>query len=435
MTIYLPQKVATFRQAFDETCERITNNKKDAAFYTLLVGLAGSLQEHHLTKDFIQGFENESAKLKQDFSVASLAALEDSWIRLWKYHRRSFKHRKQLVQIKRIVTKPKEITYSTLYRQISFRMWEFRHFSPFCDAIHEIPKLFKDAQFNIKLGTNQFDYSNSSKALYFAKKMVVPLQLKKKDKLWNFHKKIFTHQFTSTAFDRPVECLPQALFSPKIEEIEKQFFAPGQNDHEKRQNIIFAAEINPISCWERIQFLKQCFAANEPPVSIPFKGRWQTIRDSSWQSAQKRCEAGVLLGAKMALMQKLSPNPCSDVDVFLACEHQIHRKDYEQYIQSLKSHIHHCLLKIEDQQANERNTQGKLPGSQKEWFLIDLAKQYWDENSKAHHDEVFENYLVKCPPDKQLSRDRWNKIIQKNHLDPRSPKDKKRGKGKKTSQN
>lgn len=101
MTIYLPDNISGFRQAFDETCERILSNEQDTAFYTLLIQFVSTLRGHPLLKDSIHNIETEHSQRKQEFNVASLESIEDSWRRLWKYHCKSLKHRKQLANIKR----------------------------------------------------------------------------------------------------------------------------------------------------------------------------------------------------------------------------------------------------------------------------------------------------------------------------------------------
>ncbi len=438
MTIYLPDSVSLFRQAFDAVCDRILQSKNTTAFYMLYVELIKNLREHPLLENFILELEAETTKHKQAFSIAALEALEDSWLRLWKYHRR-LKHRKQLVHIKRMITMPEAISYSPLYNRILFSMWEFRYHSPFFRSINEAPRLFQSAQSEINLAPVQFDYSSSSEA-YFAKRKVTQCKLGAKDKRRNLHNKIFNPGPPKKImkFRRSAECVRNALFSRKIAEIEQKFIIPGQNDDEKRQNMQIMAETNPVICWERLRFLRECFIANGTfPAPAPFKGRWSSVREMAWNSARERCDIEVFKGAKMALGQKLSPDPCSSIDLFLMCEHRIHRRDYERYLHSLKNHIQAQLFKIESiqQKAAEENPLLVLPGTQKKNFVIDLANKCWKINPNANYDEVYLHYLINCPASRQLSRTSWERIIRKAKIDPRPKEAKKRGPGKKTLQN
>jgi hypothetical protein len=66
--------------------------------------------------------------------------------------------------------------------------------------------------------------------------------------------------------------------------------------------------------------------------------------------------------------------------------------------------------------------------------VIDLASKYWKQHPSAKQDDVFDDYLIKCPI-KPLSRPRWEQIVRQRKLDPRPPEARKRGKGKKTLQN
>ncbi|MGC1879259.1 MAG: hypothetical protein WA678_07785 [Rhabdochlamydiaceae bacterium] len=437
MTIYLPSDPVLFRQAFDAACDRILCSEQDIAFYALYVELTSRLQEHPHFKDYLLGLENESGNKRREFGIAALEALEDSWIKLWKYHRHSLKHRQQLVNIKRMVTAPHEISYSPLYHRILFRLWEFRYFSPFCRFIEEAPRLFRSAQSALHLASIQYNHLYPSEKKYFSERKAAPLKLSKKDRRRSLCKRIFDPGANNMPFKRSVEQIHSTYFSSKTEQIEKRFSIPGQNNYEKRRNMQIMAETDPVFCWERIRFLQQCYAFNEAlPALDPSKGQWPSVRENVWKSAQEKCEIETLLGAKMALMQKLSPQPCSAIDSFLLSEHQIHRKGYEKHLQSLKNHIHAQLYKIENTQKSAiEDPRFTLPGTQREWFVIDLSSRFWTANPLGKQDDAFEYYQLKCPFQKLLSRARWRQIIRKRKLDPRHPAAKKRGPGKKTCQN
>lgn len=439
MTIYLPYNVNLFRRAFDETCDRILRSEQDAIFYALFVQFVVILREHPLLKDCIAQLEVESAKRKKELNEASLEALEDRWKRLWKYHRKSLKHRKQLVDIKRIVTAPNVISYSPLYHRILFSMWEFCYFSPLFRFMNEAPVIARRAFSEIRFGCLHSKQYSSLKEMIFVRKGALSTLTKRngKDALYTKILKTVTGPKLSQYFKWPVERLPTALFSQKLEEIEQKFLFIGQNNDEKRLNMQIMAETSFVFCWDKIRFLEKCYTMEDNfPFQKPIKGKWVVIRKLAWQIALKRCEIEVLLGTKMAWGQKLSSEPSSStVDAFLMCEHQIHRRDYEKYLRSLVNHVHALLFRVETmEQKVGTNPRHELPGTQKESFVIDLASKYWKAYPQAKYDDVFVDYSINCPATKLLSRPRWEQIIRKHKLDPRSKDAKKRGPGKKTSQ-
>lgn len=362
MTIYLPEEINLLRQAFDVACERILNSEKDAVFYALFAELISCLRDHVLLREYILELEAELAKRNYEFNTSALEALEDTWLRLWKAHCWRFKFRKQLVQIKYMITAPNESSYTPLYHRILFRISEFLY--------------------QTKQDSSEF-------------------------------------------------------ISPKIAEIEQKFFIPGRNSDHIRQNMQIMAETIPVFCWERIRFFEQCYTSNKPiPNLKPSKGHWISIREQAWKSALQKCEIEVLIGAKQILMQKLSTEGACSVEVFFMCEHQIHRKDTERYLNSLKNLIHIQLIKIESTQLKAKeNPDLTLPGTLKADFVVHLASKYWKIHPLAKRDDVFNDYLSHCPVQKQLSRDRWDQIIRKRKLDPRPKAAIKRGSGKKTLQN
>jgi hypothetical protein len=125
MTVILPQDIKLFRQAFDETCNRILLSQENGAFYALLVQLTTSLRDHSILKDTIYQIENAFSKRQKEMCEAALDVLEYHWKKLWQYHRHSYRHRKKLANIKKIITSPNAISYSPLYSRIISSMWEF----------------------------------------------------------------------------------------------------------------------------------------------------------------------------------------------------------------------------------------------------------------------------------------------------------------------
>ena len=437
MTIYLPEDLVLFRQSFDSACKRILESEIDATFYALFFQLIENLCLHPLLKEYTIELESSSAKITQEFNSAALEALEDNWTRLWKYHRHSLKKRKQLVIIKRMITRPSEILFTPLYYRIVLSLREFRCKFPFHRCVYEAPRLFRAAELELyssDLSTHFYDADRKSAIL----KRISKYRLRKKDKRWNLQKKFLDSSCLSNAihFTRPVHCISFALNPPKAQAVIRKFSIPGISLQEKRRNMQIMAETNPAFCWERVRFFHQCYAFNNntPALTLtPTKGPWKVVREAAWQSALERSATEILSGAKMAFNQKLLPKPSSNIDVFIAHEHQIHRKDFEKYLQALQHHIHTQLVKIEStKQKNEPNPTLALPGTQKGDFVIDLASKYWKIHPHAKYDEVYENYCLHCPVSKILSRGRWEQIVRNRKLDHRSKEAKKRGQGKKT---
>ncbi len=426
MTIYLPESVNSFRQAFNTECDRILSSEDDEVFCSLFVQLAQSLQINPLLKDYVFKLEDESAKRKQEFNIAALEALEDSFARLWKYHRHALKYRKQLVHTKKIISEPNGFESLPAYERVLFSLGLFREFSPFCKFIRSGVRLFREIQSQLRVASIQFDYLCRPKGEYFSKRKVYPLKLLKKDQKLKLHRLIYNHRSNrSVPFLRSTERVPEALFSPKIAQVKKRFSIPGQNDYEKRKNMHIMAETTPAFCWEKIQFLCQWCAPSEAS-SRPkhFKGRWRLIREKAWQYAQKKCEIETIQCGKML------PGD------FSAIEYQVNRSDYEKYLKSLKNHIHSYLFTIEDkEQKPEDNPLLYPPGTQREAFVRDLARKFWKAEPLGKRDAAFNYYRTCCPLSKQLKKGRWEQIIRKQELDPRPKEAKTRGAGKKTYKN
>jgi len=435
MTIFLPQDPILFLKAFEETCDRILQSDQDEVFYALLVQLILQIRENSLFKAIVIEVEAELLKKQIEYSKISLDFHEYNWKKLWQYHRRSYQQRRELVRIKRIITYPREISSSPLHIRLGFAMREFRYYSPFFCFVQKAPVLFRKAQSDLELGVTLAQYFSSSGERKSRK--IMPLKLKRKDKLANMPKKIIAK--IQKPFKQNIGSAEpiSSLLSPLAHDLEHKFGIPGQNNDQKRRNMKIMAETDFRFCWERLQSLEQCYNVRSkfPPLKS-YPGKWNLIREKAWNTALERCEQEALQLAHMAFRQKLSPKSNDSMNVFLSSERQIYRGDYEIYLCSLKNHVHTYLYRFENLEMKIAGTsEYALPVTLKGNFVIHLASKFWKTFPLGKRDEAFEYYQCNCPIQLQLGRDRWDQIIRKNKLDPRPKKEQKRGSGKKTCKN
>lgn len=431
MTIYLPEDICRFHQAFDETCDRILKSEQDTVFYDLLLLLAENLREHPLFKNCILELDSKSKSLRQEFNRAVLKVLEDCWERLWKYFPRLTQRRK-LVRIKQMLTDSEKKVSCIPYREV--RLMKDDQGNPYLWIDPALGNISRER--NPKMHDRQLKW-----LLENGDSIDDPRRKGAYDLLSDP-----SSRQSSSIYRRGLSCLSQFCSSENIEldcflpdtsSIEK-FCILGRNNFEKNKKMQALAETNLVFCWERIKFLENCIAANRVlPIPKQLKGRWAAVRKSAWKATFERSDMETLYFAKMFFSQKHSSELSSDLDCFLSIDYQINRKNYEKYLGSLKNHIHAQLFKIENiqQKAANENPLLVLPGTQKSHFVIDLANKNWKINPTAKYDEVFLYYLMHCPANKQLSRSRWEQTIRKSKIDPRPKEAKKRGPGKKTLQN
>ena len=449
MTIYLPDNIQGFRQAFNETYDRILISEHDETFFKLMIDLTAALKEHSLTKAYFSNFENEYLKWRQEYIAIASNILEYNWRKLWQYHRHRYDYRKKLVRIRRIVTEPNAMGFSPLYPRLIFNMSLFRASSPFFRCIVEARFLFRTAQSQINLWSflgKQF-CTAKDQVIKLMKITVVKLKKseKKKDKLYLLsagikqketipYKMLTPKKKDSTQLKRSIEPL-SLLYSPLVATLEQKFGIHGRNSDEKRRNILIRAETTPFFCMERFRFFEQCLNASNSLSPIrPIVKRKTEINQEMWVSAFERCEREALWYAKSTFLQQKTSN--QHMDAFVSYEFVICRRDFEKYLNALKNHIHAYLYQI-DNPKNETQDSSPviLPGTQSANFVIDLAKRFWKSYPTAIYDEVYDDYLAKCPSNKLLSRTSWERIVRERKLDPRSREQKKRRKGKKTLQN
>jgi hypothetical protein len=429
MTIYLPEDVRGFRQAFDEICDRIQRSEQDTVFYDLFLLLAANLRKHPLLKNCILELESKSENLRQEFNRAVLRILEDCWERLWKYYPRLTQRRK-LVRIKQMITDSEKKVSCIPYREV--RLMKDDQGNPYLWIDPELGNISRER--NPKMHDRQL-------------KWLLENGDNKDDPRRKGAYDLFSDpssQQSSSIYRRGLSCISKFCssentgldsFLSDTSQIEK-FCIPGRNNFEKNKKMQSLAETNLVFCWERIKFLESCIAANGAlPIPKQWKGRWAAVRKLAWKTAFERSDMETLHFAKMSFCQKQSLDFRSDLDCFLSVEYQIDRKNYEKYLGSLKNHVHAQLFKIESAQQNENNDRLILPGTQKDAFVIDLAAKCWKKNPGAKYDEVYQDYLINCPSSRWLSRTSWERIIRKAKIDPRPKEAKKRGPGKKTLQN
>jgi hypothetical protein len=215
----------------------------------------------------------------------------------------------------------------------------------------------------------------------------------------------------------------------------------GNDVFEKRSTMRAGAAIDPSFCWSRMKFFLNCWQFNEE-VSLPqrAKGSWEETGRTAWNAMWSACDKMVYLSTKMDLDNALS-DPRHQPSPFINAEHQIIRKDYEEYLAALKQHLWNHLLELEqtlaEQNASvateeEENPFLELPGTQNKDFVIDLAHKFWTKDPLGKRDAAYEYYCAHCPFSKILQRDRWDQIVRKRKLDHRPREARKRGPGKKT---
>lgn len=330
MTIYLPDNISSFRQAFNETWDRILRSEYDETFFKLILDLTAILKKHSLTKDYFSSFEQEYSKWQQEYIAMASNILEYNWKKLWQYHRHRYKHRKHLLRIKRIVTAPNAIEFSPLYPRAICTMGHFRHFSPFFRCIVEARLLFRTAQSQINswpfLG-KQF-CTVKDQVIKHIKVTVVKLKKndRKKDKIYQLSigikqkemildKVATTRKKSSILLKKSIEPL-SSLYSPQAATFEQKFGIPRRNSDEKRRNMLIRAEINPFFCLERFRFIEQCL--NAPNIIQPIQrvAKLKTeINREMWFAAFDRCEREALCYAKAAFLQKNTSNQHMDTFV------------------------------------------------------------------------------------------------------------------------
>ncbi|HEY4831078.1 MAG TPA: hypothetical protein VIH61_00740 [Waddliaceae bacterium] len=446
MTIYLPDNIQSFRQAFNETCDRILRSEHDETFFKLVINLTAILKGHFLTKDYFEKFENEYSKSRQEYIAMASNILEYNWKKLWQYHRHHYDHRKQLVSIRRIVTAPNAMESPPLYPRALSNMWQFRYSSPFFRCIVEARFLFRTAQSQVNLWPflgKQF-CTDKDQVIKQIKVAVVKLKKndRKKDKIYQLSAGIkqketipdkvpTTKKKASTLLKRSIEPL-SSLYSPQATRLEQKFGIHGRNSDEKRRHMLSRAETDPFFCLERFRFLEQCLNAPSclPPLQRPIK-RKKKIDQKMWISAFERCEREALWYAKAAFLQQNTSN--QHMDAFVSCEYEIRRKDFEKYLSALKNHIHAYLYQIEKNTQNvDDDPSLALPGTLKEDFVKKIGRKYWKNHPQAKLEDAFLFYQCECPLKFQLKWDRWYQIIREYKIDPRERKDKVRSCGKKT---
>ena len=337
--------------------------------------------------------------------------------------------------MKRMVSHPTSISIFPIFQQINELFLKIRLLPSFSNFVKKAHSFFQGCCRNLlrNLVTSLYNIRFRNVFDRYAIRQMKRKKLKFKPLL--IIKSIF-----STSSIRPLKnrvCqINETLCSCKRLWLMQRADIHGKNLHERHNRLQEIAEVNPVYCWNRMLFLYRAYFFNENIViPKPISGKWTQIRQAAWKSIWDTSGQGVCSAAKHDLGYKLfcDKPELESSSPLLHPEHQIHRSDYEEFIRSLKVHIHTHFLKIDAQQMVDNDSKLTLPGTQREWFVIDLATQFWKADPLRKRDDAYSYYLLKCPSQKLLSRHRWEQIVRKRKLDPRPPAARKRGPGKKTA--
>jgi hypothetical protein len=156
MKIQLPNQSHLFEKAFTAAIETTKSCEVGISFLAHFIGLMQALRHHPITENWVKGLEQENQKRKEAFNVQAIEALETEWLFLWKnYPQKAC--RKELVRIKQLLTKNKDLTSQMPFSRICNAFLEFKiKFN--CDECSE-----KLLQF---LKNNQQHRISANKVLY-----------------------------------------------------------------------------------------------------------------------------------------------------------------------------------------------------------------------------------------------------------------------------
>jgi hypothetical protein len=209
----------------------------------------------------------------------------------------------------------------------------------------------------------------------------------------------------------------------------------GSTRLERHENIKRKAAKDPTFCWSRLNFFQSAVSFNGPPPSPQkkLKGRWQTIQKEAWSNSLEASRRVILSYAKMGLSNlNVEINPNQFPISFLMLEHQLNRKLLQHFIKSFQSHVDAHLLRLKDQQACAKEKREGAPHTV-ESYIVQHGSKYWSLHPNATYAEVFTDYYQCCPHGIRREDKRWEQIIRERKVDPRDPKKKKRGAGKRTN--
>lgn len=209
------------------------------------------------------------------------------------------------------------------------------------------------------------------------------------------------------------------------------FYDPKLTDHHKQEHMQRLAATYPSFCLDRLRFLRKLgdYVENAPEKQV-LEGALENIQIPEWVEASTACEEDLERIAYHSLKRKFALPPQVSLDTWLPVEYQIHRVNYESYLRSWQDHIHNQLIQMKSRQRLEINTK-KIGKTQRASFAIEITSQCWQNNCNAKRADVYAYYCNNCPSgSKPFSLPHWSRIVRKNKLDPRSKKEKVRGKGK-----
>ncbi len=215
----------------------------------------------------------------------------------------------------------------------------------------------------------------------------------------------------------------------------KKHSIEGSSRSERHDNIKRKAAKDPIFCWSRLNFFQNAVSFNGPPL-LPKKrlrGRWQAIQKEAWADSLAATRRATLFYAKMGLRNlNVEINPNQFPISCLMLEHQLNRKLLQDFIKSFQGHVDAHLLKLKDQQACAKEKREGAPHTV-ESYIVEHGSKYWSLHPNATYTEVFGDYYQCCPNEIRREDKRWEQIVRDRKIDPRDPKKKKRGSGKKTN--
>lgn len=217
-----------------------------------------------------------------------------------------------------------------------------------------------------------------------------------------------------------------------------QFFKQNQdlqiNDEKLlKEYIQTSTELDPVYFWDRLCLLERIylFTASQPPL-MPIQGHWEKIKFEVWDRATKVSSQCIYNLAKENLFKSFSGDGFSQAPArpsSLSVRYQFSRRECESHLLRLQANITEMLLRDhpDEREASVNLHKKKTKPEKKEEEVKKCANIFWKEQPLGKRNASYKYYSTHCQY-KPYSFSEWERKIRRFDLDPRSQKEKTRGK-------
>lgn len=431
---HLPTRLVNVQLMVQQRIQFINSCKEKISFFRETTTLLNEIHNHPIIGSYFRNLEKTGKKLAHEEQKKIFHLYENEWIFLSKYCK-TLRHKKQLLRIRNLVVRPNGLSSASLPQTIYEDINHLQASLPLYEELQKIKYVTKRFQIVKKQDICGCPNCTIRRGNPEPTKICISLQSNPTPLSFSFGKIEKNPPILSV---RQLNACTDYLSSIHWKNFWKQNPAITPSGTLCREFIESAMETDEVYFYGRMCLLKELsklqviYSSTMDTRKIPKKFDltiWEKIKMLLWnQEVEKNHRFNLSMGLSQ-LSENLSNNRNVEINPFLSPEYHFTKEDIQHYLYLLQQRI--SLILCEDKFSKSAEKIPLHSSRQKRNRFREIVQEFWLKNPSGTTTECYQVYKTKVGKE-YYEQSTFEKYVQQDALDPRSPEKKIRGKSRKT---